>query len=88
MCVLLCEERLLFCEGMWDGNNIFIGRELFFFYIFCFKERILLVGICWYGVYDLNLWFCIIELDLCKKFFFKFYEIVFGYFVKVNEKSF
>lgn len=88
MCALPCEERSPSCEGMRDGNNTFIGRELSPFYISCFKERTLSVGICRYGVYDPNLRFCTTELDPCKKLFHKFQEIVFGCFVKANEKSF
>ncbi|XP_065924132.1 uncharacterized protein [Magallana gigas] len=63
MCALPCEERSPSCEGMRDGNNTFIGRELSPFYISCFKERTLSVGICRYGVYDPNLRFCTTELD-------------------------
>lgn len=66
MCALPCEERSPSCEGMRDGNNTFIGRELSPFYISCFKERTLSVGICRYGVYDPNLGFCTTELDPCK----------------------
>lgn len=76
MCALPCEERSPSCEGMRDGNNTFIGRELSPFYISCFKERTLSVGICRYGVYDPNLRFCTTELDPCKKFFPKFQILV------------
>ncbi|XP_061184903.1 uncharacterized protein LOC133192909 isoform X1 [Saccostrea echinata] len=73
MCALPCDERSPSCEGMRDGNNTFIGRELSPFYITCFKERTISVGICRYGVYDPNLRICTTELDpysvdtFCKK---------------------